>query len=213
MGDSTLNTFERQIAAAREGNADAVGGILVRYRDYLKLLARLQLGNQIQVKMSDSDVIQETFVQAERNFAGFRGTTEAELLAWLRAILAMQIAQQIRFYHRDRRNVNLERQLQQDLDRSSVGLVQTLVDPQTSPSMRASRNESQVIMAKALAGLKPEHREVIVLRNLEEQSFASVAERIGRSVAATKSLWVRALGSLRRQLAADNEECTSELNG
>ena len=73
--------------------------------------------------------------------------------------------------------------------------------------MRAVRHERQVLLADALARIKPEHREVIILRSLKELSFAEVAQRMGRSVKATKSLWVRALASLRRLL----RELTDEL--
>ena len=119
----------------RAGDSDLLGRVLERYRDYLRLLVRLNLGEQIRGKVADSDVVQETFIQAQKNFARFRGKTEAELLAWLRAIMAAQIAQHVRYYYRDRRNVELERRLADDLERSSAGLAVRLIDSQTSPSM------------------------------------------------------------------------------
>ncbi len=207
MSESSVIPFGQLVATVQGGDASLLGQVLERYRDYLKLLTRLNLGEQIQGKVADSDVVQETFIQTQKNFAGFRGSTEAELLAWLRAIMAAQVAQQVRYYHRDRRDVRLERRLAEDLERSAAGIAVPLFDSETSPSMRAVRHERQVLLADALARIKPEHREVIILRSLKELSFAEVAQRMGRSVKATKSLWVRALASLRRLL----RELTDEL--
>ena len=192
--------FSDLITQARAGNADLLGRMLAPYGSYLKLLAQLNLDREIRRKVADSDIVQETFMQAQKNFAGFRGTTEAELMAWLRAILAAQIAQHVRYFHRNRRDVARERRIAEYLERSSASLARQLPDPQTSPSMRAARHERQVLLADALAQLKPEHREVIVLKNLEELSIDEVARRIGRSPQATKSLWVRALANLRHHL-------------
>ena len=185
-------------AQARAGDNTALGQLSQRYGDYLKLLARLKLGQRLPGKVSGSDLVQETFLEAKKNFSRFRGTSEQELMAWLRRILAAQIAQSFRHHYRDRRDVRLEQRLAEDLDRSSTGLARRLIDTGTSPSMRAARHEAEVLLANGLAQLKPEHREVIILRNLEELSFQEVARRMGRSTAAIKSLWVRALTNLRR---------------
>lgn len=200
MAETSSLEFDRLMNQARGGDAAARGELLARYGEYLNLLVRLNLGKVMQAKASCSDVVQETFLQAEKNFARFRGMTERELMSWLRRILAAQIAQQIRYYRRGRRNVALERRLSDDLDRSAVGLGKQLIDKATSPSLRAARREREVLLADALARLKPEHREVVILRNLEELSFEDVARRMGRSAPAVKSLWVRALASLRRVL-------------
>jgi len=191
--------FPDLIAQARGGNDAAMGWILRRYEDYLKLLARLQIGTRLQAKVSESDIVQDAFLEAQKHIAAFRGATEPELRVWLRRILATQIAQAIRYHHRDRRDIGLERRVADDLDRSAAGLA-ALLDKGTSPSGRAARNEDELLLANALAQVKPEHREVIILRNLEELSFEDVGQRMGRNADAVKSLWVRALASLRRAL-------------
>jgi RNA polymerase sigma-70 factor (ECF subfamily) len=131
-------------------------------------------------------------------------------MAWLRKILATQIAQQVRFHHRQRRDVNLERRLAEDIDRSAASLGVRLIDTATSPSLQAVRHEREVLLADALAEIKPEHREVIILRNLEELSFDEVGRRMGRTATAVKSLWVRALAGLRRELGDPDD---SSVNG
>ena len=192
--------FEQMLVQARAGDCAARGRLLSHYTNYLNLLARLNLGRGLQAKLNHSDIVQDAFLEADKNFDGYRGTTEQELMAWLRQILAMQIAQEVRFHHRQRRDVALERRLAEDIDRSSAGLGVQLIDTGTSPSLQAARREREVLLANALAKLTPEHREVIILRNLDELSFDEVAERMGRTTPAVKSLWVRALANLRRVL-------------
>lgn len=139
--------FVRSLSAARSGDAAARGLVLARYESYLNLLARLNLGQVMQAKVSRSDLVQETFLQAQKNFSRFRGTTEPEMTAWLRKILAAQIAQHVRYHHRERRDVKLERRLADDLDRSSRQLAVGLVDTATSPSLKAVRAEREVLLA------------------------------------------------------------------
>src|SRR5436853_7044180 len=89
----------RLLASARTGDAGALGAQLESFRPYLALLARLQIGRRLQGKADPADLVQETFLEAARDFPGFRGTTEGELMAWLRQILARNLANLVRRYH------------------------------------------------------------------------------------------------------------------
>ena len=109
---------------------DARGQLLDGYRNYLTLLAWLQLGRTLQGKADPADLVQETFLRAYRDFAQFRGTTEVELLGWLRQILATTAANFVRHYLGTRgRDTRLERQMADELDRSSCALDRGLVAP------------------------------------------------------------------------------------
>jgi RNA polymerase sigma-70 factor, ECF subfamily len=189
------------LALARAGSAPALGQLLDLYRHYLTLLARLQIGRRLQSKVDASDLVQETFVQAHEHFSGFRGTTEAELMAWLRQILATTLANLVRHYSgTQRRDPRLERDLAAELEDSSRVLDRALVGKQSSPSERAVRREQAVLLANALARLPADYREVIVLRHLEGLKFADVARRMGRTVDSVKKLWTPALAELRSAL-------------
>jgi RNA polymerase sigma-70 factor, ECF subfamily len=184
---------------ARGGNAPALGRLLELYQGYLALLARLQLGRRVQGKVDVSDLIQETFMAACRAFPAFRGGNEGELTAWLRQILAHQLARAIRHYYgTQRRDLQLEQQLVQDLDRSSAWLGQSLEAPHSSPSEQAARREQAVLLARAMEQLPNDYREAIILRHLEGLPFDKVAYRMGRSTDSVKKLWARGLGQLRR---------------
>jgi RNA polymerase sigma-70 factor (ECF subfamily) len=184
---------------SREGNGDAFGQLLEKYRNYLRLLARVQIGRRLQAKADPSDAVQETFIQAHRAFSDFRGVTEAEFLRWLRRVLASRLSKLVRSYlGTRRRDIALERQLHVDLDGSSQALDRALVLGHTSPSQRAARGELAASLADAIERLSPDHREVIVLRHFEELSFPEISQRMGRSVGAAEKLWMRALAKLRR---------------
>ena len=185
----------------RGGDEAALGKLLESYSPYLTLLARVQIGRRLRGKVDAGDIVQETFLEAHRQFPQFRGTSEAELIAWLRRILAGQIALVMRRYLGTRgRDLNLERELVDQLDQSSQALDGGLVAPTSSPSHRASRREQAVLLADALARLSEDYREVIILRHLESLSFPDVARRMGRSEDSVQKLWVRALASMRRSL-------------
>jgi RNA polymerase sigma-70 factor (ECF subfamily) len=170
------------------------------YRDYLRLLARAQLGPRLQAKMDASDVVQQTILQAHEGRAQFRGTTEAERLAWLRAILANVLAAAARRYETLARDVDRERSLEADLELSSSRLECLLAADQTSPSQGAVRCEELLRLAAALAQLPDDQRRVVELHHLQCLPVAEVATQIGRSRPAVVGLLFRGLKRLRQLL-------------
>jgi RNA polymerase sigma-70 factor (ECF subfamily) len=194
---------ERLMAVARAGDSVALGHLLELYSSYLALMARLQVGRRLQGKVDPSDLVQETFLEAHRDFPRFRGRTEGELLAWLRQILTRNLANAIRrYYGTQARDLNLERELSREFDESWKMLDGGLVAQQSSPSHQASRREQAVLLANALDRLPDDYRETIVLRHLEGLSFPEVARRMERTEDSVKKLWARALARLRRALQA-----------
>jgi RNA polymerase sigma-70 factor, ECF subfamily len=186
---------------ARDGDAAALGRLLERYRNYLTLLARLQIGRRLQGKVDPADAVQDTFLKASRDFADFRGTEEPELVAWLRQILNCTLANLVRHYcGTGRRDVRLERDLAEELERSSEMLDRGLFAGDSSPSKQAARHEEAVALANALERLPADYREVLILRHLEGLSFPEVAQRLGRTLDSVKNVWTRALPRLRRTL-------------
>jgi RNA polymerase sigma-70 factor, ECF subfamily len=192
---------EQLLQLAREGGGDAKGDLLDVYRGYLTLLARLQVGRRLQGKADASDLVQETFLQAHRCFAQFRGTTEGEFAAWLRQILASRLAKLVWRYHgAQRRDVRLERELREEMAQSSRILDRGLAAPESSPSNQAARREQGLLLADSLDRLPEDYREVLVLRHLEGLTFPEVAARLGRTVDSVRKIWIRGLARLRISL-------------
>jgi RNA polymerase sigma-70 factor (ECF subfamily) len=188
----------RLIIEARQARPDALVQLLEAYRNYLKLLARTGIDASLQGKADDSDLVQETLLKAHQRFGQFRGQTEAELIAWLRQILAHNLADLGRqFRVAEGRRVSRERSLEDMLNVSSAALGNLIAADGSSPSKSAQRRELSVVLADALAELGPDYREVIVLRSIEERDWDEVALRMGRTPGAIRILWTRALKQLR----------------
>jgi RNA polymerase sigma-70 factor (ECF subfamily) len=186
------------LSEARQGRGGALGQLLERYRNYLTVLAELKVGGWLRGKVDAPDVVQDVFLAAARDFGQFRGTTEAELLGWLRRILACELADLGRHHTAARRDARLERRLADELDQSSRALDGGLAAPVSSPSQQAVRRERAVIVADALKGLPEDYARVVALHHLEGLTFPEVAERMGRSLDSVKQLWMRALGKIKR---------------
>lgn len=208
MGVSVSNVSERVQLFLRQDDrsldADGLGSILQLYWNYLHLLAEAQLDRRLRVRFSPSDLVQETFLEAHRDFPQFRGTTEGEFLAWLRQILVHNLIVAVRRHFeagkRDvRREVSLE-QVRSQMDTSALGVAAALAQAGTSPSDRVQREELLVALAEDLAELPQDYREVIVLRHLQGCPFAEVAQRMDRNEGAVRMLWLRAIGELRSRL-------------
>lgn len=201
MPSSIEPDVQQLLTLARSGSESARGQLLEQYRNYLSLLARLQIGRRLQGKVDPADMVQETFLEAHRQFVRFRGDTEMELTAWLRTILTGVLSHLVRrYFGTQQRDVRLERQLADDVDQSSRCLDRGLVAGESSPSQKASRREQAVLLADALNQLPADYREVLILRHLEGLTFPQIAARMERTVDSVEKLWVRALPRLRRVL-------------
>ena len=197
MNQASSHDPSTLINDARAGNDSACGRLLELYRNYLKLLARMQIGARLQAKLDPSDLVQETCLYAHRYFSGFRGTSEAQLIAWLRKILADRAAKQVRQFTREKRDMNLERRLEADLGESSRALEKALATDQTSPSEQMARREQSVLLADALEQLPAHYREVMILHHLQGVPLPEVAKRMGRTYDGVRKLWVRSMIKLR----------------
>jgi RNA polymerase sigma-70 factor (ECF subfamily) len=171
------------------------------FRRYLEVLARVHLDPRLRGKLDPADIVQQTLLRACAALPELRGQSPECLAAWLRKILAHTLADTVKHYHRDRRDVDLERSLEADLDQSASGLPGWLAADHTSPSQAAQRNEELLGLANALADLPEPMREVVVLKHCRGQTLQQIADHLGRSVPAVASLLRRGLEALRQRLA------------
>lgn len=200
LGSSGLN-WSVMIRRARVAeNQLELGNLLELYRNYLNLIAQTQIGATLKKRVDPSDVVQETFLEAHRDFGEFRGNSEAELIAWLRKILIRNLYDQVKRHHAQRRDCHREQSLEAAIDRSSMQIVNALGADISSPSHRASEREQAVLVADAIAALPPIHRQVMLMRQVQRIPFAEIGIQLEKSPGAIRMIWLRALEKLKQSL-------------
>jgi RNA polymerase sigma-70 factor, ECF subfamily len=195
---------EELLTAARQGAPERLGELLQLYTNYLKVLAATHLDGRLQVRCSASDVVQETFLEAHRDFPQFRGDGEMEFLAWLRRILVNNLMRAVeRHVVAQRRCVHREVSLEEmgaSLERSTMRLEAVLAQHDPSTGSAVQRNERAIMLADELSAMGDDYRQVLLLRHIQGLSFKEVADRMERSPGAVRMLWMRAIGALRSRL-------------
>lgn len=189
----------RWLPAARGGSRDALGKVLESARQYLLSIARQELEADLRAKNSPSDVVQETFVEAQRAFGQFQGDTEDELLAWLRQLLLHRVGK-LRRRYRDTQKRRLAREVALGADDSSDGPAGGLTANMLSPSGQAMENEQDQALQAALGRLPEDYRRIITLRYQEQLPFEEIGRLLQRSPDAARKLWARAVERLHDEL-------------
>ncbi|MEO2018074.1 MAG: sigma-70 family RNA polymerase sigma factor [Fuerstiella sp.] len=139
--------------------------VVERYRQYLVMLADRQLDSRLRGKLDASDVVQQTLLEAHQNHEQFRGAHEAEMVAWLRKILANNLLDAIRGLRREKRDVDREQSIEAAIEHSSVRLEGWLADEQSRPSQNLARQEEARHLADTMATLPETQREALILKN------------------------------------------------
>jgi RNA polymerase sigma-70 factor (ECF subfamily) len=185
--------------------AKSTGSELEKFRPYLCLLARQQLNRRLQGKMDASGVVQQTLLEAHQGLDAFRGRSEAELTAWLRRILARNLADEFRRLSAGKRDVGREKALEEAMDQSSANVAAWLAAVESSPSQQAVGHEQLLRLTAALACLTEDQRTAVELHHLEGCSLADVGQQMQRSKEAVAGLLSRALKRLR-ELLPDSQQ-------
>jgi RNA polymerase sigma-70 factor (ECF subfamily) len=197
FGDS--GDVERWLREARAGSQEALGHLFQLCRHYLLLVANKELDPMFQAKVAASDVVQDSLLEAGRDFLRFRGQTEEELLGWLRSILGHNLANVRRHYQETgKRSVAREVPFPVNLDESPP---RSVLHGGETPSTPLHRRERDEALERALQQLPEHYRQVIVLREWDRRTFEEIGGQLGRSAEAARKLWVRALEELGSLLA------------
>lgn len=173
-----------------------------RFRPYLLVLAQQAIPKAIRARVDPSDLVQQTIAEAWRNKHQFRNDKSAGYRPWLRGILTRIAAANVRHHMGTQsRDAKREMAITEVLDRAENGLASIAVASSIGPASTAQHKEDVVALSAALQQLSEDHRNVLFWRHFEDLSHAEIANRLGKSEAAARMLWIRALKSLKNAFA------------
>lgn len=186
-----------QIRQARGGSDTALSELFEACRKYMLLVANRAIDSGLRRKGGASDLVQDTFVEAKKDFSRFRGESEEELFAWLTRILAHQVQKQARTFRATRKR---------DVDREEVldaGVAALFLagDEETPSALVVAREERRRVQA-ALERLPVDQRRVLDLRTWQQLPFEEIGTIMNRSPEAARKLWTRAVERLGRELGS-----------
>ncbi len=155
----------------------------------------------IQARIDPSDIVQQTIAEAWRCKDQFRGEACDSYLPWLRGILTRVAAANLRRHlGTQSRDADREVEITEILQRTDANLDAIVIASSLGPASAAQHNEQVLALTSAMEKLSADHRNVLIWRHFEDLSHAQIAERLGKSEAAARMLWVRALKSLRAKM-------------
>lgn len=187
------------VLSARDGEPSAQEQLFERYRPYLKLLSGRLAPTFLRKRCDASDIVQQTCVDALKAITGFRGKTEAEFTAWIATILRSNIVDACRQHTAEMRDLRKEVQLHEANGTASLNW-HILAQSGSSPSVRAVRGESALVLADALDQLREDMALAVTLRYIEGMKLAEVAKEMDTTVATAAGLVRRGLKQLNQIL-------------
>ncbi|MBL8822264.1 MAG: sigma-70 family RNA polymerase sigma factor [Planctomycetia bacterium] len=184
---------------ARAGEEAALGEALEACRAYLLHVAERELDAGLRAKGGASDLVQQTFLEAQQDFSRFSGTTEAELLAWLRRMLLNNVANFRRqWVHTAKRST--QREVSIHPADSFAQERSWLDDGSSSPSKQMMAGEQEEALYAAMERLPEDYAQVLRLRYIEGLSFDDVGLKMNRTANAVRKLWARAIEKLQEEM-------------
>ncbi len=205
--DSSVSPREREEdAEAKTGSSEVAFAefrdLLESYRAYLMLVAESELDSDLRVKASNSDLVQQTFLEAQQCSREFQGQTEAQWRNWLRTILKNNINDLRRRY------VDAEkRDIRREVNGAHV-FESAATKTDDTPSAQILLNEQQEALLLAVEKLPDRYRQVLRLRYWDQLSYEQIAERLCDSSEAVRKVHYRAVEALVNELRTQSQSST-----
>ncbi len=194
----------RLLAGAANGDEAALTELFSRYRKRLKQMVRLRLNRLLQGRVDDSDILQETYLEAARRLPDYLEDEPLPFFLWLRHIAGEKIIDvHRRHLGAKMRNAGQEISLHRGPmpAASSASLAAQLTGRLTSPSLAAIKAETRLRVQEVLNGMDPLDREILTLRHFEQLSNVEVARTLEMNESTTSSRYLRALKRLKDELS------------
>lgn len=184
------------------GKSEDFGLLLEYYRPYLIVLAKRYLDPRVRGRVDENDIVQVTFLEAQRDFKSFRGSQIEELLAWLRHILRNNVSTAHHNHlYAQKRAAGREVNNQAD---SGPALTDMAPAETSSPSQRLMKDEASAFLASCLQELPDTQQEALRLRYIEGCSLKEIAQQMNKTEMAAAGLLKRGLQALRDRMVTDS---------
>jgi len=197
MGSVCNHTTKHLVALAKEGNQSALNQLCSVYGERVRRIIRLRLDRKLRPKLDSVDVVQDALILALGGLKDFTYRDEGDFLRWLSKIAENKLRDILDKFHTDKRDIRKEIPFNKEGGSTEGGFVGA-AEPigTTTPSVIMRKKEALDRLEKALDELKPEYKEVVVLKRIEGLSYAEIAERLGKSTVAVGMLLSRAMATL-----------------
>ncbi len=204
MSEPSAEITDELAAKMRSGSEEALAEVFLHYRERMKRIIRFRLDYRIAGRISDSDVLQETYIAAAKRLGHFADQKEMPPFLWLRLLIGQQLVDLHRQHlQAGMRDARKEISIQQTgpSPHTSMAIAARLVGRATGVSELVSRAEQIERLESTLNEMDSIDREVIALRHFEELSNIETAKVLQIDPAAASKRYVRAMGRLGELMA------------
>jgi RNA polymerase sigma-70 factor (ECF subfamily) len=188
---------QRLVSLAKEGDQPAIDQLCKIYGERVHRIIRLRLDRKLRQKLDSVDVVQDALILALGGLKDFTYRNEGDFLRWLCRIAENKLHDILKKFHADKRDIRKEISFKQERS-STESRFYGAAEPigTTTPSVIMRKKEALDRLEKALDTLKPEYKEVIVLKKIEGLSHAEIADKLNKSINAVPTLLFRAMAAL-----------------
>jgi RNA polymerase sigma-70 factor (ECF subfamily) len=179
---------------------EAVNLALGEVRAYLETLTFIQINPRLLSEFSMSDIVQNTLLEAWRDWERIEALGADQRKRWLRKMLIHNLIEQIEHCKAGKRDFRLKQSLEAVAAESSCRLHGWLAAEDTSTSGEAARREEALRVLEALSQLPPREREALILQQYHGWKLAQIGEHMGCTSSAVAGLHARGLARLRTLL-------------
>lgn len=199
-GSTESITWSELIQSARDGDDAALNEIWRQLRSYLLIFADQRLDDGLKGKLDASDVVQQSLLEAHRDFGEFRGASESELKSWISRLVVHNLMDAgRRFRQSQQRSVMKEVALTAETEFSAV-------KSSSSASSIFRRRETDDELLRAVSELPERSQQILELRHRMGMSHAEIGRELGMTEVAARKLWSRIVEELQERLASGNVE-------
>ena len=193
------------VALAKEGDQPAIDQLCRIYGERVRRIIRFRLDTKLRSKLDSVDLVQDVLILALGGLKDFTYSNEGDFLRWLSRIAGNKLQDILKKFYADKRDIRKEISFKQE-GRSADDRFCGAFEPvdTTTPSIIMRKKEALDRLEKALDTLKPEYKEVIVLKKIEGLSHAEIAERLNKSTNAVPMLLFRAMAALTMAYGKDS---------